>query len=115
MTKNPLLTTLLIFQTLALLLYSYWAFSNEGLQLVQVLLANVRNMGWNGQFNLDFSCYLLLSGLWLMWRAKFKAKAVVPALLAMILGILFFAPYVLYLLQRSQGDVNKLLLGDRQK
>lgn len=115
MTKNPLLTILLIFQTLALLLYSYWAFTNEGLQLVQVLLANVHALGWSGQFNLDFSCYLLLSGLWVMWRAKYSIRAVVLGLLAMVLGIVFFAPYLVYLLQQSQGNFSKVLLGEQQK
>ncbi|GAB2521482.1 hypothetical protein [Spirosoma aerophilum] len=113
MNRQPLLRFLLFVQTIALLVYTYLAFQNEGATLFQLFLANIASLTWNGQFNLDFSCYLALSGLWIMWRNKFAPAAIVLGLAAMILGILAFAPYLLYLLTKENGDLKKVLIGDR--
>ncbi|MCX6213391.1 hypothetical protein [Spirosoma sp.] len=113
MNRQPLLRFLLLVQTIALLVYTYLAFQNEGANLLQVFFANMASLTWNGQFNLDFSCYLTLSGLWIMWRNKLAPAAIILALAAMIIGILAFAPYVLYLLTRENGDLKKVLIGDR--
>lgn len=107
-----LLAAVLTAQTLLLLVYTYFAVTNEGWNLVAYLLEHVRNLGWAGQFNLDFACYLLLSALWVLWRFNYRTKAWPLALLAMVGGILFFAPYLLFLLQRHKGDLKAVLLGE---
>lgn len=94
--KNRALLLLLALQTLSLLVYTVFAIQTDGLNLAAVLIDNVKALGWSGQFNLDFACYLMLSGLWIMQRGKFKASAIVAGLAAMVLGIVFFAPYVMY-------------------
>jgi uncharacterized membrane protein YozB (DUF420 family) len=104
---------LLIIQTIAVLIYTVIAFANEGPNLLAIALFNIQSLNWNGQFNLDFSCYLALSGLWIMWRDKFSSKAIAVAIAAMILGIIFFAPYLLYRLIKENGDIKKMLVGDR--
>jgi hypothetical protein len=113
MQKQLPLTILLIFMTLAVSGLTFLAFQQEGAGLFRVFINNIMAGGWNGQFNADFSSYLALSGLWIMWRNRFTASSIVLGLAAMIIGIIVFAPYLLYLLNREKGDLRKVLLGDR--
>ncbi len=113
MDKKLWLRILLISQTVALLVYTFFAFQNEGANLFQVFISNITSLTWNGQFNLDFSCYLALSGLWIMWRNKFSSSSVLFGMTAMVLGIIVFAPYILYLLKTENGDLKKTLIGER--
>ncbi|MEQ9448599.1 MAG: hypothetical protein RLN70_06775, partial [Rhodospirillaceae bacterium] len=71
----------------------------------------IAGMTWQGQFNTDFMMYLMLSGLWTAWRSGFTAGAVALGAVAAVLGILFLAPYLLYLSYRTKGDLRRLLLG----
>jgi hypothetical protein len=103
----------LAIQILALTIYTFYAIKNEGLALFQIAIDNVLSMTWNGQFNADFSCYLVLSGLWIMWRNEYKLSAIIVAILAMILGIIFFATYLFYLLITEKGNLKKVLVGNR--
>jgi uncharacterized membrane protein YozB (DUF420 family) len=112
MRKTNVFKGLLIIQTIAVLIYTVIAFAHEGPNLFAIALFNIQSLNWNGQFNLDFSCYLALSGLWIMWRDKFSSKAIVIGIAAMILGIIFFAPYLLYVLIKENGDIKKMLVGD---
>jgi hypothetical protein len=48
-----------------------------------------------------------------MWRNKFSAKSIAIGFIAMILGIIAFAPYLLFLLIKENGNLKKVLLGDR--
>ncbi|MCU0440847.1 MAG: hypothetical protein MUE96_00470 [Bacteroidia bacterium] len=105
--------TLLIAQTLLVLIYTIFAFTNEGANLFAIFIANIKELNWNGQFNLDFASYLSLSGLWIMWRNNFSISAIILAILAAIVGIIVFAPYLLYLLIKVDGNIPKLLVGDR--
>lgn len=107
------LKLLLFFQTLVVLIYTAIVFKNEGNELLQVFISNVSSMGWSGQFNLDFNCYLTLSGLWIMWRNKYSVSSIIIGLLAMVLGIIFFAPYLLYLLKVENSNLKKVIIGDR--
>lgn len=113
MNNNKLLTGLLISQTAVLIIYTIIAINNEGTNFLAIAFSNIQSFKWNGQFNLDFSCYLSLSGLWIMWRNKFTPKYIVIGLAAMILGIIFFAPYLLYLLTKENGNLEKVFIGDR--
>ncbi len=106
-----LLKSILIIQTIALIIYTYFAVKNEGWTLFNVITTNVLSLNWNGQFNLDFSCYLLLSGIWIMWRNKFSFSSIVIAMIAMIIGIMFFAPYLLYVLMVEKGSLKHMFLG----
>lgn len=105
---------LLLF-ALALAAYTLQVSLVHGMGLVPVFMGDLAAMTWSGQFNLDFLGYWLLAALWLFWRGGFTLKGAVPALLALALGGLFLAPYLLYLSFRLKGDVPALLLGDRRK
>jgi hypothetical protein len=113
MNTNGLFKTLLIVQTIGLLIYTLFAFQTEGADLFSVFTHNVLSLNWSGQFNLDFLCYLALSGFWIMWRNKFTTKSIILGLLAMVLGILMFAPYLLWLTNRENGNIKRVLIGGR--
>lgn len=87
------------------------AVKTEGWNFMHPFLAAMRYWNWNAQFLTDFTCYLLLSGIWIMWRHGFTPQAISGGLLAMVLGFLVFAPYLLFLLLRSKGDVHWVLTG----
>lgn len=100
-------------QTIGLFAYTLIVFENEGSDLFSVFIDNILSLNWSGQFNLDFLCYLSLSGLWIMWRSKFNSKAIIIGVVAMVLGIVFFAPYLIWLLFKMNGNVKRVLIGDR--
>lgn len=112
--KNALLKILLVVMTLTLLVYTAIAFRNEGPDLFTVFLSNIRQGNWNGQFNLDFSSYLTLSAVWIMWRNKFSTASIALGLISGIVGILVFAPYLLFLIFKERDDLVKVLIGDRR-
>ena len=66
---------------------------------------------WQGQFNVDFTSYLILSGVWIAWRGGFTGGSIALGLLASPLGMLFFAPSLIFLVGRSGGVPRRLLLG----
>jgi hypothetical protein len=111
MKNTSFFKALLVLQTAGLLLYTGIAIQREGGNFVAAFVGNILQWGWSGQFNADFACYLLLSGLWIMWRNRFETRSIVLGLVAMVLGIVVFAPYVLYLLMQEQGDLKKVLVG----
>ena len=106
-----ILKGILFFQTIILLVYTAYAVQNEGWGFLQIAATNVGSMTWSGQFALDFACYLMLSGIWIMWRNKFQAQSLIMGIAAMILGIVVFAPYVIYLLGKEKGDLKKVVFG----
>lgn len=113
MRNNLLFSILLVVQTIGLLAYTYLAFQTEGADLFGVFLSNLKALSWNGQFNFDFLCYLTLSGLWIMWRNKFSGKSILLGIIAMVMGFLFFAPYLLSLIVQENGDLKRVVSGNR--
>ena len=113
MKKNILFKTLLIVQTLVLLSYTLVVFKIEGVNLFSIFIKNIQLYNWSGQFSLDLLCYLILSAFWIMWRNKFNLKSILLGIFAMLLGILFFAPYLLWLVNKENGDLKLVLFGDR--
>lgn len=112
--KQYFLKGLLIIQTLGLLIYTIIAIQNDGFSFLERAIEFAMSMTWMGQFALDFQCYLMLSALWVAWRNKFSMKASLLAVIALILGIVVFAPYLLYLLREEKGNLKKVLIGDRE-
>jgi hypothetical protein len=106
-----ILRAILISQTILLLVYTAFAVRNEGWGFLQIAVSNIGSLTWSGQFALDFACYLMLSGIWIMWRGGFQSKSIFIGIVAMILGIVVFAPFVIYLLGKEKGDLKKVILG----
>ena len=111
--NNSFFKTLLVIQTIGLLAYTLLAYQAEGATLFSVFINNVTSLNWSGQFNLDFMCYLTLSGFWIMWRNQFTGKSIWLGISAMVLGILLFAPYLLWLTNKENGDLKRVLIGSR--
>lgn len=93
--------------------YTSVTIANHGWNLLPIFFGDMAAMGWPGQFNLDFFCFLLLSGLWVAWRGGFKPPALALGVVAVFGGMLFLSIYLLVLLSRSGGDIRRVLLGER--
>jgi hypothetical protein len=92
-------------------IYTFVVLARDGFWAILVFFEDLVAFNWSGQFNLDFGCYLLLSGLWLAWRSGFSTSGIVRGALASTCGMLYFAPQMLVLILRSKGDLRGLLLG----
>jgi len=105
------LRLILSLMLVAVLAYTGVVVSSHGLDLFSVFFVDMARMGWAGQFNLDFMCMLLLSGLWVGWRHEFSGGGIALGLLAVFGGALFLSAYLLVESVRARGDSRTLLLG----
>ncbi|WP_298148720.1 hypothetical protein [Flavobacterium sp.] len=112
--KNKLtfLKIFLVLQVLLVLVYTGLTINNAGWSLFHVFINDILAVSWNGQFNIDFSSYLVLSGVWILWRNKFSSKSIFLALAAAIIGFIVFGSYLLYLSIKEKGDVTRILVGE---
>jgi hypothetical protein len=98
----------------ALFVYTLIVGFAHGWNLVPPFFAEIQAMTWQGQFNLDFSGFLLLSALWCAWRNDFSALGWGLSILGATGGILFLSVYLLYLSFTTNGDINTIMLGARR-
>jgi hypothetical protein len=110
--KSLLFKMLLLSLSLTVAVYTGMVIQKEGINFFAVFIENMLAVNWNGQFHIDFMCYLILSGLWIMWRERFSVSSIALACCAMVIGFIFLAPYVLYLLAKENGNFKKVLTGD---
>lgn len=101
----------LIAMTVALVIMTIAAVSQGGIDLLSPYFGAIVALTWQGQFNADFACYIILSGIWMAWRSGFSKGGLALGVFAAPLGILFFGPYLIYLIGKTSGDPRKLLLG----
>ncbi len=101
----------LIAMTVLIAVFTVAAVIDGGVNLFTPFLTPILAFDWQGQFNIDFMCYLALSGIWMAWRGGFTTGSIALGVLAPPLGILFFGPYLLYLIGKLNGDPRQLLLG----
>ena len=104
---------LLILLFINIVAFTITASNATGWNLVSVFINDIKAMSWNGQFNVDFSSYLALSALWIAWRHRFSGPGIAMALVALVMGIMVFAPYVLIASMKAKGDVRQLVLGEQ--
>jgi hypothetical protein len=81
------------------------------LESVPHFFGDIAAMTWPGQFNFDFSCFLILSGLWLSWRHHFSLGGLVLGVLGIFGGIMFLASYLLIASVSADGDMKTIFLG----
>ncbi len=113
-TKNQTpLKILLAILTAGVLVYTVVAIQNDGTDFLSKAIGFITSLTWMGQFTVDFSCYLILSALWIMWRAKFSGGSIAMGIAAGILGIIVFAPFLIYLIGKEKGDLRRVLCGAR--
>ena len=91
--------------------YTAVTISNHGLNLIPIFFGDMAQMGWPGQFNLDFMFFLLLGVIWIAWRHQFSPVGVVLALLVPAGGMPYLSAYLLVHSFRTNGDMAALLLG----
>lgn len=87
----------------------------HGWNLFSVFFGDIVAMTWPGQFNFDFMCLLMFSGLWLSWRHRFSFGGILIGMLGLFGGTMFLAPYLLVVSFKAKGDINEILLGACRK
>lgn len=95
-----------------ILVYTGLVIADHGWSLLPVFFGDIAAMAWPGQFNVDFTCFLALSALWVAWRHQFSAGGLTLGVVAFFGGMLFLSIYLLIHTGRSRGDVRALLLGE---
>lgn len=96
---------------IAISVYTIITISEHGWNLFPVFFGDMAAMGWPGQFNFDFMCFLILSGLWVSWRHHFSVLGLILGLFAFLGGALFLSAYLFINSYKVNGNVNALLLG----
>lgn len=107
------LRLLLVLMVASVVVYTYFTMQVDGWNFFQATWEHLVSMQWKGQFTLDFLYFLLLTGLWIMWRNKYSSTAVFFGLMAMMWGLLFIGPYLIHLITNAKGDLRTVLLGAR--
>lgn len=97
---------------IAIASYTSITIANHGWNLFPQFFGDIAAMGWPGQFNLDFMCFLALSAIWVSWRHHFSAGGLALGVLAFNGGMLFLSIYLLIQTGRARGDARVLLLGE---
>jgi len=93
--------------------YTTLVIINHGWNLLPVFFHDMAQMTWSGQFNTDFMCFLILSGLWISWRYHFTLAGIAAGVLFFFGGIMVLAPYLFFMSIKVKGDMKLLLLGER--
>ena len=93
-----------------LAVYSTIVIANHGLNLFSVFFGDMLAMTWAGQFNFDFSGFLVLSALWTAWRNAFSPLGLLLAVVAFFGGMMFLSIYLL-VLSMSAKDIGELIAG----
>lgn len=91
--------------------YTAVTITNHGMGLYPIFFGDMSEMTWRGQFNLDFLCFLILSGFWVAWRHHFSAGGLALGFAAFNLGAPFLAAYLLIVSYQTRGDIKSMLLG----
>lgn len=91
--------------------YTAIVIMNHGWNLFPVFFGDMAEMGWPGQFNTDFTGFLILSALWLSWRHQFTPIGLCLGVCGFLGGIMFLAPYLFITSYKVQGNMGELLLG----
>ena len=86
---------------------------DHGINLFPYFFGDIAEMGWAGQFNLDFLGFLVLSAFWTAWRNQYSGAGLGLGVLAFFFGAPFLTSYLLYLSFATHGDVRTMLMGDR--
>ena len=103
--------TLLVLMIAVFFAYTGIVGLHHGWNLFPIFFGDIVAMTWSGQFNLDFACLLMFSGLWLAWRHQFSPGGIALGLLGFVGGTSVLAPYLLLASYRAGGDMRVVLLG----
>jgi len=96
---------------LSVVAYTGVVIANHGMGLFPVFFGDIVEMGWPGQFNVDFSGFLVLSGFWLAWRHHFSPAGLALGVLGFFGGAPVLTAYLWVASLQAGGDPAELLLG----
>lgn len=96
---------------LSISVYTLIVVSEYGPNLFPYFFGDMAEMGWPGQFNLDFMMMLSLSGLWVAWRHQFSGAGIALGIGAFFLGAPYLCTYLLVASFQCDGDMVKVLVG----
>jgi hypothetical protein len=91
--------------------YTIFVVRQHGLDFVTPFFGDITEMGWPGQFNMDFWSFLILGSLWLMWRHHFSPLGLLFGLVIFVGGAPFLCSYLLIVMAKDRPDMAELLLG----
>jgi hypothetical protein len=94
--------------------YTGFTIANHGWNLFPIFFGDIAKMGWPGQFNVDFSCFLILSATWLAWRHHFSGAGLLLGFLGFVGGMLFLSTYLLVVISKDKPDMAELFLGKQR-
>ena len=106
-----LFRVLLIVIFVVIAAYTALVIADHGVNLFAVFFGDMARLGWPGQFNLDFTCMLMLSALWVAWRHEFSSAGLALAVLAFLGGATFLSVYLFIVTGQANGDMRAVLLG----
>lgn len=95
----------------AIAAYTAVVVNEHGMNLIPIFFGDIARMEWPGQFNFDFLCFLILSGLWVSWRHQFSGKGIILGVFAFFGGAFFLSGYLLVESYRGKGSIDYLMLG----
>jgi len=104
---------ILVMLTIAIFGYTIPVTMKYGLNILPLFFGEISALNWQGQFNLDFLCFLILSAAWLMWRYRFSGKGIMFGILGLILGMSFLAPFLLITSYQTNGNMREILMGEQ--
>ncbi len=96
---------------LAVVAYTVPVVAEHGLGLLPVFFGAMLELGWPGQFNVDFTGFLILSGTWLAWRHHFSPAGIALGVLGFFGGIPVLTTHLFVASLREGADAATLLLG----
>ena len=106
---------LLIAIIVTVVVYTIPVVYSEGLlTLLPSFFGEMMRLNWQGQFNLDFFTFLILSGTWVAWRNQFSVRGNLLGIGAVFLGAPYLSIYLIYLSYTCKGDLKRIFLGDRE-
>ncbi|HEV7234093.1 MAG TPA: hypothetical protein VGN36_07590 [Sphingorhabdus sp.] len=92
-------------------IYTIVVVQQHGPDFVIPFFADIAEMGWAGQFNMDFLSFLMLGSLWLMWRHHFSPLGLFFGVVIFAGGAPFLCSYLLVVIAKNRPDIASLLLG----
>ena len=106
-----LLRFFLLLSTFLIFAITIYAAAQHGFNWPAVFFADLLQLDWRSQFNIDFLIHLLLLATWVSWREGFTAKGYLFGFLSIFMGGMFGFPYLLAATYKAKGDPTKILLG----
>ena len=102
----------LIVVFVTVIFYTFNVGTEYGWSFFSPFMNDIKSLTWAGQFNVDFSFFLIFTGLWIAWRNKFSATGIGLGLLTLVGGIPFVSVYLFILSLKANTTIKEMLVGE---